>query len=165
MALERAGESRSTRRARNGGGDSTRDATTFNLPAALDNPDGSDYQLLLRDIDAIAVQLQKYEDAGVPVIWRPLHEAARASWFWWGAHGPENFKELWHVMHDRLTNHHGLHNLIWEFTSIGVNGDEDDWYPGDDEVDIVGLDIYTAADRQHERPMDRRVRARTTAAR
>ena len=49
--------------------------TTFNLAAALANPAGSDYQLLLRDIDAIAVQLQKYEDAGVPVIWRPLHEA------------------------------------------------------------------------------------------
>ena len=118
------------------------DATTFDLPAALDNPAGSDYQLILRDIDAIAVQLQKYEDAGVPVIWRPLHEA-QGGWFWWGAHGAENFKELWHVMYDRLTNYHGLHNLIWEFTSIGVNGDEDDWYPGDDEVDMVGLDIYT----------------------
>lgn len=118
------------------------DATTFNLPAALDNRDGSDFQLILRDIDAIAVQLQKYEDAGVPVIWRPLHEA-QGGWFWWGAHGAENFKELWNVMYDRLTNYHGLNNLIWEFTSIGVNGDEDQWYPGDDEVDIVGLDIYT----------------------
>jgi mannan endo-1,4-beta-mannosidase len=118
------------------------DSTTFNLPAALDNRDGSDFQLILRDIDAIAVQLQKYEDAGVPVIWRPLHEA-QGGWFWWGAHGSEDFKELWHVMYDRLTNYHQLHNLIWEFTSIGVNGDEDQWYPGDDEVDIVGLDIYT----------------------
>ena len=78
----------------------------------------------------------------MPVIWRPLHEA-QGGWFWWGAHGAENFKELWNLMYDRLTNHHGLHNLIWEFTSIGVNGDEDEWYPGDDEVDIVGLDIYT----------------------
>lgn len=116
--------------------------TSFDLPGALANPASDDYQLILRDIDAIAVQLQKYEDAGVPVIWRPLHEA-QGGWFWWGAHGPDTFKELWHVMHDRLTNFHGLHNLIWEFTSIGVNGDEDQWYPGDDEVDMVGLDIYT----------------------
>lgn len=118
------------------------DATTFNLPAALANPAGSDYQLLLRDIDAIAVQLQKYEAAGVPVIWRPLHEA-QGGWFWWGAHGPETFKELWRLTYDRLTNHHGLHNLIWEFTSSASEGNHLDWYPGDDVVDMVGLDIYT----------------------
>ncbi|MGD9634202.1 MAG: glycosyl hydrolase [Pirellulales bacterium] len=118
------------------------DATTFNLPAALANPSGSDYQLLLRDIDAIAVQLQKYEDAGVPVIWRPLHEA-QGGWFWWGAHGPDTFKELWRLTYDRLTNYHGLHNLIWEFTSSASEGNHLDWYPGDDVVDMVGLDIYT----------------------
>lgn len=116
--------------------------TSFDLPGALANPSGSDYQLILRDIDAIAVQLQKYEDAGVPVIWRPLHEA-QGGWFWWGAHGPESFKQLWHVMYDRLTNYHGLHNLIWEFTSSAAEGNHLDWYPGDDEVDMVGLDIYT----------------------
>jgi mannan endo-1,4-beta-mannosidase len=118
------------------------DATTFDLPGALANPASGDYQLLLRDIDAIAVELQKYEDAGVPVIWRPLHEA-QGTWFWWGDHGPDAFKQLWGLMHDRLTNHHELHNLIWEFTSSAAEADHLDWYPGDDVVDIVGLDIYT----------------------
>lgn len=118
------------------------DSTTFDLPGALANPAGSDYQLLLRDIDAIAVQLQKYEDAGVPVIWRPLHEA-QGTWFWWGDHGPDAFKQLWNLMHDRLTNHHGLHNLIWEFTSSAAEGNHLDWYPGDDVVDMVSLDVYT----------------------
>ncbi len=125
--------------------------TTFNLPGALANPSGSDYQLILRDIDAIAVQLQKFEDAGVPVIWRPLHEAqgnasgtsGDGAWFWWGAHGPDAFKQLWRVMHDRLTNHHGLHNLIWEFTSSAAQNGHLEWYPGDDVVDMLGLDIYT----------------------
>jgi mannan endo-1,4-beta-mannosidase len=125
--------------------------TTFNLAGALANPQGSDYQLILRDIDAIAVQLQKFEDEGVPVIWRPLHEAqgnangssGSGAWFWWGAHGPENFKQLWRLMHDRLTNHHGLHNLIWEFTSSAAKSGHLNWYPGDDVVDMIGLDIYT----------------------
>jgi mannan endo-1,4-beta-mannosidase len=116
--------------------------TTFNLPGALANPSGSDYQLILRDIDAISVQLQKFEDAGVPVIWRPLHEA-QGGWFWWGAHGPETFKQLWRLTHDRLTNHHGLHNLVWEFTSSAAEGNHLAWYPGDDVVDMIGLDIYT----------------------
>ncbi len=117
-------------------------ATTFDLPSALANPAGSDYQLILRDIDSIAVELQKFEDAGVPVLWRPLHEA-QGGWFWWGAHGPEVFKELWNLTYDRLTNVHGLNNLIWEFTSSAAEGDHLDWYPGDDVVDMVGLDIYT----------------------
>jgi mannan endo-1,4-beta-mannosidase len=118
--------------------------TTFDLPGALANPAGSDYQLILRDVDAIANELQKFEDAGVPVIWRPLHEA-QGGWFWWGAHGPETFKELWHVVYDRLTNHHGLHNLIWEFTSSAAIGNHLEWYPGDEEVDMIGLDVYTDA--------------------
>jgi mannan endo-1,4-beta-mannosidase len=125
-------------------------ATTFDLAGALANPGGGDYQLLLRDIDAIAVQLQKFEDAGVPVIWRPLHEAqgnasgtsGEGAWFWWGADGPDALKSLWRLMHDRLTNHHGLHNLIWEFTSSTKTGHLN-WYPGDDVVDMIGMDIYT----------------------
>jgi mannan endo-1,4-beta-mannosidase len=117
--------------------------TTFDLPGALADPGGEDYQLILRDIDAIADELQKFEDAGVPVVWRPLHEA-QGGWFWWGAHGPDAFKDLWNLVYDRMTNVHGLHNLIWEFTSSAALGDHLDWYPGDDVVDIVGLDIYTA---------------------
>ena len=112
-------------------------ATTFDLQAALDNPSGEDYKLLLRDIDAIAVQLQKFDVAGVPVLWRPLHEA-EGGWFWWGAKGPSSFKKLWRLMHDRLTVQHNLHNLIWVYTSEGKAG----WYPGDDVVDVVGADAY-----------------------
>ena len=125
--------------------------TTFNLAGALANPTGSDYQLILRDIDAIAVELKKFQDAGVPVIWRPLHEAqgnangtsGNGAWFWWGAHGPTAFKQLWRVMYDRLTDYHGLHNLIWEFTSSAAKTGHLNWYPGDDVVDMIGLDIYT----------------------
>lgn len=116
--------------------------SNFNLPAALANPASQDYQYILRDIDAIAVELQKFETADIPVIWRPLHEA-QGTWFWWGEHGPEAFKDLWQLMHDRLTNHHGLHNLIWEYTSTGVNDEFLDWYPGDEYVDMIGADIYT----------------------
>ena len=120
--------------------------TTFDLPGALANPGGADYQKIINDIDVIATELQKFEDAGVPVIWHPLHEA-QGGWFWWGAHGPKAFKDLWGLMHDRLTNHHGLNNLIWEYVvATGTaEGFSPDWYPGDDLVDMVGLDVYTSA--------------------
>ena len=123
-------------------------ATTFDLGAALANPSGSDYQLLIRDIDAIAVELDKYKQADIPVLWRPLHEAqgnSGGAWFWWGNSGADAMKELWSIMHDRLTNHHGLDNLIWATTlQVGVQ-DWMEWYPGDDMVDIVGVDVYSSA--------------------
>jgi mannan endo-1,4-beta-mannosidase len=125
------------------------DATTFDVQAALTAPGSPKYNLLLSDIDAIAGELQKFQAADVPVIWRPLHEAqgnppsAGGAWFWWGAKGPEPFKQLWRLMHDRLTNVHGLHNLIWEYTSSDAYEGFEQWYPGNDVVDIIGLDVYT----------------------
>jgi hypothetical protein len=97
----------------------------------------------MRDIDAIAVQLKKLKDANVPVLWRPLHEAEGA-WFWWGAKGPESCKWLWKLVFDRLVNFHQLNNLIWVWTST-ASAAAIDWYPGDDYVDIIGADIYLPA--------------------
>ena len=118
------------------------DATTFDLAAALADKNGERYKLLLSDIDAIAVQLKKFQDADVPVLWRPLHEAP-GGWFWWGAKGSGPFKELWKLLYDRLTTYHNLHNLIWVYTATDTF--RADWYPGDPYVDVVGLDIYTDA--------------------
>lgn len=112
------------------------EATTFDVARAMANPSSEDYKLMIRDIDVIAVELRKFADAKVPVLWRPLHEA-EGGWFWWGAKGAEPCKKLWRVMHDRLTNHHRLHNLIWVWNSPAA-----DWYPGDDTVDIMSIDQY-----------------------
>ncbi|MEI6656550.1 MAG: glycosyl hydrolase, partial [Verrucomicrobiota bacterium] len=101
-------------------------------------PRGEPYRLILRDIDAIALQLQKASAAGIPILWRPLHEAP-GGWFWWGAQGPAAFQQLWRLLYQRLTVRHGLHNLIWVLTS-----EDEAWYPGDDVVDVVGVDAYPA---------------------
>jgi mannan endo-1,4-beta-mannosidase len=114
-------------------------ATTFDVSKALDDPQSAEYALLLRDIDAIAVELRKLAEARIPVLWRPLHEAD-GRWFWWGAKGPQPFIKLWRLMFDRLTNHHGLHNLIWVYTG----STKFDWYPGDEYFDVIGVDAYPA---------------------
>ncbi|MBB5801372.1 hypothetical protein F4560_001140 [Saccharothrix ecbatanensis] len=111
-------------------------ATTFDLAAALADTSSTDYKLLIRDMDAIAVELKRLADAKVPVLFRPLHEA-EGGWFWWGAKGSGPAKQLWRILHDRLVGHHGLHNLIWVWNSISP-----DWYPGDDVVDVVSADVY-----------------------
>lgn len=113
-------------------------ATTFDVAAALANPQSEEYRLLIRDIDVISAEMKKLADAGVPVLWRPLHEA-EGKWFWWGAKGPEACNQLWRLMYERMTQHHQLHNLIWVWNSI-----DPAWYPGDDVVDIIGVDAYTA---------------------
>lgn len=113
--------------------------TDFDITYALANPNSQDYQLLIRDLDAIAVQLQRLKDAHVPVLFRPLHEA-EGGWFWWGAKGAEPAKALYRLMYDRFTNYHHLNNLIWVWNSISP-----DWYPGNDVVDIVSADDYANA--------------------
>ncbi|WP_081687545.1 glycosyl hydrolase [Glycomyces tenuis] len=115
------------------------DATTFDVAAALADKESEEYQLLLRDIDAISEELLRLQDAGVPVLWRPLHEA-EGGWFWWGAKGPEPAKELWRIMYDRMVDHHGLHNLLWVWNST-----QTEWYPGNDVVDIISADAYPQA--------------------
>ncbi len=122
------------------------DATTFDVGAALADPASPEYALLLRDIDAISDELLKFKAADVPVLWRPLHEAQgndSGAWFWWGASGPDALKELWGLMYDRMTNHHGLDNLIWVSTAQVEASNWQEWYPGHDQVDIVGVDIYS----------------------
>lgn len=135
----------------------------WNVPKDIDNPDGgkafyadeisnfsyinavtpgtAEYKQVIHDIDLVAIQLQKLEAAGVPVIWRPLHEAS-GSWFWWGKINgdtvkAECYQKLWYMIYDRLENYHKLTNLIWlwngqnKFMSVSPN-----------TYDIGGTDIY-----------------------
>jgi mannan endo-1,4-beta-mannosidase len=110
----------------------------FNLPRALETGTPENRRLL-EDLDAIAEVLRRFERAGVPVLWRPLHEPEGA-WFWWGAHGPEAYRRLWRLTHERLVRHHGLHHLIWVYSPASQFNPS--WYPGDDAVDIVAIDLY-----------------------
>jgi mannan endo-1,4-beta-mannosidase len=99
-----------------------------------------EHAAILRDIDAIAAELKLLQDAHVPVLWRPLHEA-NGRWFWWGAQGAEPCRKLWRLIFHRLTDVHHLNNLIWIY-SPGAAIDLSDWYPGDAYVDIIGQDHY-----------------------
>lgn len=108
----------------------------FDIAKVMNGQDANGKKLLDRDIKEIAKQLKRLEKAGVPVIWRPLHEGS-GGWFWWGAKGPDAYKKLWKYLYNELTNTYGCNNLIWVY-----NGQSADWYPGDEYVDIVGEDIY-----------------------
>lgn len=110
--------------------------TNIDIEAIMNGGDPEGKALLDADIAAIAKQLDRLQEEGIPVLWRPLHEAS-GGWFWWGAKGSEAYKKFWNYLYDQFTNTYHLNNLIWVW-----NGGASDWYPGDDCVDIIGDDIY-----------------------
>lgn len=119
--------------------------TTFSITNALQ--EGTwEHEVILADIAVLAAQLQKLEDANVPCIFRPLHEAEGA-WFWWGAEGAEPCKEMYIFLWETLTNEYGLDNIIWEWTSYAYCTSPE-WYPGDEYVDLIGYDKYNAVNYQ-----------------
>lgn len=97
---------------------------------------------LIAGMDKAAKYLKQLNDAGVPVLWRPFHEFD-GEWFWWGKGGGENFVKLWQMMYDRYTNYWGLNNLIWVLGYSDTGLELENWYPGDEYVDIIGGDSYT----------------------
>ena len=101
-------------------------------------------------LESLASALKELQDANVPIILRPLHEAEggggeTGSWFWWGKSGSAVYKELWKLTYDTLTNDYGLHNIIWEWNSYAYSTSKN-WYPGDEYVDLVAYDKYNCTD-------------------
>ena len=93
-------------------------------------------KVFTEDLKNTAAYLKLLRDADIPILWRPFHEAA-GGWFWWGKDAV-SFKSLWIAMFNYFKAE-GLDNLIWVWTT---EGNDADWYPGDQYVDIVGRDIY-----------------------
>lgn len=119
--------------------------TTFRAVNAL--KDGTwENKILKADLEKMAGYLLLLKNKNIPVIWRPLHEAAGniyeynngTAWFWWGNDGAETYVQLWRYMFDYFQAQ-GLNNLIWVWTT---QTKDNAFYPGDAYVDIVGRDIY-----------------------
>ena len=104
-------------------------------------------------ISECAERLKLFKNENIVVFWRPLHEAAghngnynQYGWFWWGKYGAETYKKLWKYMFDYFKAE-GLDNLIWVWNSQYSQKTpvDNDWYPGDEYVDIIATDIYNSS--------------------
>ena len=129
-------------------------STGFSLERALTagTPENA---ILEADIKKLAGYMKLLADAKIPVLFRPLHEAAGdfswGAWFWWGMSGTDATKQLWSLLRQRLESDYGINNLIWVWTMDTSDAGQfasiervRDAYPGNDNVDIVGADIYPA---------------------
>lgn len=118
-------------------------STTFD-PSKVLEENSWQHKFFYDDLEKLADYMKPISDAGIPIIWRPLHEAS-GGWFWWAAGSPEVYKQLWKMMYEYLVNTCGLNNLIWVWTSDSKGNDEE-WFPGNEYVDIIGRDLYEVSD-------------------
>ncbi len=81
----------------------------------------------------------------VPVVFRPWHENI-GSWFWWGGKlcSAQEYQELYRHTWLYLTKDRGLTNILWCYSPNGDIKPEEymSRYPGDEFVDILGVDSY-----------------------
>jgi mannan endo-1,4-beta-mannosidase len=86
----------------------------------------------------------------IPIIFRPWHEH-NGNWFWWGKGNASeaDYISLWKFTVQYLRDTRELHHLIYAFSPDASRLDEADLmgsylyaYPGDDYVDLLGLDDY-----------------------
>jgi len=83
----------------------------------------------------------------VPIIFRPWHEN-NGSWFWWGQKlcTDDEFRSLWNMLQDYLTEERGFGNLLWSYSpNLDGKWTEERFlqrYPGNDRVTLIGEDAY-----------------------
>jgi len=104
------------------------------------------YKSILKMIADFTHQAKGKKGELVPMIFRPYHEFD-GDWFWWGrAHSTkEEFISLWRFTVAYLRDSLGVHNFIYAFSPDNKFDTEAqflDRYPGDEWVDMVGMDNY-----------------------
>jgi mannan endo-1,4-beta-mannosidase len=104
------------------------------------------YKSDLKRIAEFAESLTGSDGSKVPVIFRPFHEFD-GSWFWWGDDycSREEFVSLWRFTVDYLKDSLDVHNFLYAFSPDRLFYSREDYllkYPGDNYVDILGMDNY-----------------------
>jgi mannan endo-1,4-beta-mannosidase len=104
------------------------------------------YKSILNEIGAWAHTIKGKDKKLVPVIFRPYHEFD-GGWFWWGKpHCTRvEFISLWQFTVSYLRDSLAVHNFIYAFSPDNKFKTEAEFlerYPGNDWVDMVGMDNY-----------------------
>jgi len=101
------------------------------------------YKQIVSDIDEIGAKFLSLQKDSVAAIFRPIHEASGA-WFWWGTKGGPAFQALYNLIYDRMVNVDGVKNLVWVWNPQFAT--DVTWNPGATKYDVISLDIYEAWD-------------------
>ena len=111
-------------------------------------PGRSHHASYIETLDRIALFLTDLitpDGSPIPIIFRPYHEHNH-TWSWWGQSSctVEEYNALWRMTVEHLRDTHGLHNLLYAISPQDIQTEAEylERYPGDDYVDIFGLDYY-----------------------
>jgi len=96
-------------------------------------------------MDDVAYYLQQMKDAGVEILFRPLHEMNQGMFWWGGRAGPNGSARLYQITHDYFTYEKGLTNIVWawnlqDFSSL--SSDLNSYDPGAQYWDVLTMDMY-----------------------
>ena len=115
-------------------------------------PNGEKHQEFLNQLDNLARFFNTLIDENgkkIPVIFRPWHEHT-GWWFWWGKKhcSEENYISLWRFTVNYFREK-GVDNLLYAFSPWSSSWSRINninkylyGYPGDEYVDILGIDNY-----------------------
>ncbi|HSC52283.1 MAG TPA: glycosyl hydrolase [Phnomibacter sp.] len=104
------------------------------------------YIFILKNIAALANACVGKDGKKVPIIFRPYHELD-GNWFWWGKKhcSAADIKALWQFTVRYLRDSLHVHNFIYAFSPDCTFNNVEEFterYPGDEWVDMVGMDDY-----------------------
>lgn len=110
-------------------------------------PGGEKHDLFLGWLDRAAAffnSLVTADGTKIPVVFRPWHEHT-GNWFWWGKDhcSVDEYTALWTLTRTHLEKA-GVNQLLYAY-SPDLQGPGEIYmerYPGDDYVDVLGLDGY-----------------------
>ena len=104
------------------------------------------------EFDRALTDIRRLQDAAVPVILKPFHEAG-GDWFWWGTPEPWLYQQLFTAMQDRAWSQ-GVHNILWAYAASprARAGILDPVSLIPPRIDLAGLDVY---DDEVTEPADR----------
>jgi hypothetical protein len=78
-------------------------------------------------------------------MYGPLHEM-NCGGFWWGLDhkgaSPGRYRDLYRDLVGRIRGYHGCANVLMLWAPLAMTPLVPEAYPGDDCVDVVGLDVY-----------------------
>ena len=114
-------------------------------------PGGKAHGAYVEKLDLLAVFMNSCKTSlgtQIPLIFRPFHEH-NGDWFWWGKPyaTEDEYIALWRFTVDYLKNDKSIHHLLYAYSPdrSRMEISKESYlfgYPGDDYVDIVGLDNY-----------------------
>ena len=104
------------------------------------------YKKKLEKVASVVSNLKDTNGKQIPIIFRPFHEFD-GNWFWWGANycTAEEYISVYRFTVNYLRDTKNVHNILFAFSPDNSYTTPSSYlsrYPGDDYVDVLGMDNY-----------------------